>query len=142
MKNINEIELFLLDMDGTIYLENDLFDGSLDFINTIINKNKKYVFMTNNSSKSKLDYINKLTKMNIPCTLDNIFTSGMAMGIYLSENYKDKKIYLVGTNALKNELLSYNVYLVEKDPDIVVIGFDWELNYEKLRICTHRHTFT
>ena len=50
--------------------------------------------MTNNSSKSKLDYINKLTKMNIPCTLDNIFTSGMAMGIYLSENYKDKKIYL------------------------------------------------
>lgn len=132
MKNINEIELFLLDMDGTIYLENDLFDGSLDFISTIIKKNKKYVFMTNNSSKSKLDYINKLTKMNIPCTLDNIFTSGMAMGIYLSENYKDKKVYLVGTNALKNELLSYNVNLVENDPDIVVIGFDRELNYEKL----------
>lgn len=132
MKKINEIELFLLDMDGTIYLENDLFDGSIDFINKIINKNKKYVFMTNNSSKSKSDYLAKLKRLNIPCTEENIFTSGMAMGIYLNENYLDKKVYLVGTKALKDELLSYNVNLVEENPDIVVVGFDRELTYEKL----------
>ena len=132
MTKLNEIELFLLDMDGTIYLENDLFDGTLDFINKIIKENKKYVFMTNNSSKSKTDYINKLTKMNIPCSYDNIFTSGMAMGVYLHENYPNKNVYLVGTNALKGELLSYNVNIVNDNPDIVVVGFDRELNYEKL----------
>lgn len=132
MTNLNEIELFLLDMDGTIYLENDLFDGSLDFIQTIIKKNKKYVFMTNNSSKSKNDYIEKLKKLNIPCNEENIFTSGMAMGIYLKENFPNKKVYLVGTKALKNELLSYDVNLVNDNPDIVVVGFDRELTYEKL----------
>lgn len=132
MTKLNEIELFLLDMDGTIYLENDLFDGALDFINKIIKENKKYVFMTNNSSKSKTVYINKLTKMNIPCSYDNIFTSGMAMGVYLHENYPNKNVYLVGTNALKDELLSYNVNIVNDNPDIVVVGFDRELNYEKL----------
>lgn len=132
MTNLNDIELFLLDMDGTIYLGNDLFDGSIDFIQKIIKKNKKYVFMTNNSSKCKDDYIKKLINMNIPCTEENIFTSGMAMGIYLSENFPNKSIYLVGTKALKNELLAYNIKIVDDNPDIVVVGFDRELTYEKL----------
>ena len=82
--NIKNSELFLLDMDGTIYLDDELFDGSLDFINTLIQKNKKYIFLTNNSSKSKIDYLNKLKTLNIPVTIENIFTSGMAMGIYLN----------------------------------------------------------
>ncbi|MDY0209550.1 MAG: hypothetical protein RBR48_05185, partial [Bacilli bacterium] len=78
--DFSKIELFLLDMDGTIYLDNDLFDGSIDFINAIIAAKKKYVFMTNNSSKSKKAYLDKLNHLNIPCQEDNLFTSGMAMG--------------------------------------------------------------
>lgn len=132
LKIIKNIDLFLLDMDGTIYLDDELFDGSKDFINKLIKNNKKYVFLTNNSSKSKNDYLNKLKKLNIPCSDENIFTSGMAMGIYLNTYYPNKKVYLVGTKALKNELLNYNINLTEEKPDIVVVGFDRELNYEKL----------
>lgn len=131
-KRLKDIELFLLDMDGTIYLDDELFNGSLDFINSIIKNNKKYIFLTNNSSKSKFDYLNKLNKLNIPATIDNIFTSGMAMGLYLNENYKGKSIYLVGTKALESELKNYNINITDNNPDLVVVGFDRELNYEKL----------
>lgn len=132
VKILKDIELFLLDMDGTIYLDDELFDGSLDFINKIKEKNKKYIFLTNNSSKSKYDYLKKLKSLHIDATLDNIFTSGMAMGMYLNEFYNGKSIYLVGTNALKEELEAYNVKIVDDNPDIVVVGFDRELTFEKL----------
>ena len=130
--NSLEIELFLLDMDGTIYLDNELFDGSLDFINTLIKKNIRYVFLTNNSSSNLQNYVDKLTRIGVPATKENIFTSGMAMSVYLNENYPNQKVYLVGTKSLYNELLNYNINLVEDNPDIVVIGFDRELTYEKL----------
>lgn len=131
-----DIELFLLDMDGTIYLDDELFDGSLDFINTLINKNIKYVFLTNNSSKSQKTYLDKLHKLNIKATEENIFTSGMATGYYLKENYPGKSVYLAGTNDLKNELLKYDILLTEDNPDVVVMGFDRELTYEKLeKVC-------
>lgn len=132
IKILKNIELFLLDMDGTIYLDDDLFDGSKEFIDKIRKQNKKYIFLTNNSSKSKLDYIAKLNRIGIPADLNNIFTSGMAMGMYLNEFYNGKSIYLVGTNALKEELEAYNVKIVDDNPDIVVVGFDRELTFEKL----------
>ena len=95
MNNLKEklqnIELFLLDMDGTIYLDEDLFDGSLDFINTLIENKIPYIFLTNNSSKNINDYVNKLNRLNIPGTSENIFTSGNAMGIYLNKNYPTQK---------------------------------------------------
>ena len=130
--DLSNIELFLLDMDGTIYLDHDLIDGALDFINSLITKNKKYIFMTNNSSKSKKAYLDKLNRLNIPCHEENMFTSGMAMGIYLKENYSNKKVYFLGTKSLEEELKLYDVALVDDHPDIVVVGYDRELTYQKL----------
>lgn len=127
-----DIEMYLLDMDGTIYLDDELISGALDFINHLQKNNIKYVFLTNNSSKSQNDYLSKLHKLNIPASNENIFTSGMAMGMYLQEHYYNKRVYLVGTKNLYNELISYNVNLVEENPDVVVVGFDRELNYSKL----------
>lgn len=131
-KRIKEIKLFLLDMDGTIYLDDELFPGSLDFIYLLREKDIKYIFLTNNSSKSQLDYLNKLMRIGIPADINNIFTSGNAMGLYLNKYYSDKKVYLVGTTSLEEELRRYNVNLVNDNPDIVVVGFDRELTYEKL----------
>ena len=130
--DLSNIALFLLDMDGTIYLDNDLFDGSIDFINAIIAAKKKYVFMTNNSSKSKQAYLDKLSSLQIPCQEENIITSGMAMGMYLKTNYPDKKVYFLGTKSLGEELAIYNVKFVDENPDIVLVGYDRELTYEKL----------
>lgn len=130
--NLKDIELFLLDMDGTIYLDDDVFDGAIDFIKLLIKQNKKYIFLTNNSSKSKTTYINKLNRLGFPATNENIFTSGMAMGIYLNDNYPKKKVYCMGTTNLIDELKNYNVNLVENNPDVVVVGFDRELTTAKL----------
>ena len=130
--NLKNIKLFLLDMDGTIYLDNELIDGALNFLSKIKENNKQYIFLTNNSSKSKFDYLNKLNNLFIEANINNIFTSGMAMGIYLNKNFPNKSIYLVGTKALKKELLEYNIKFNSKNPDIVVVGFDRELNYKKL----------
>lgn len=129
---LKDIELFLLDMDGTIYLDEDLIDGALDFINTLIEKNIPYVFLTNNSSKSVEDYVKKLNRLNIPGDASNMFTSGNAMGIYLNKHYPGKTVYLVGTKSLQNQLEEYNIKFDDQKPDIVVFGYDTELTYEKL----------
>ena len=134
---LKNIKLFLLDMDGTIYLDDDLFDGSLDFINLLREKNINYIFLTNNSSKSQMDYLEKLNRIGLPASIDNIFTSGNAMGLYLNSHYKNKKLLLSGTKSLELEIKRYGVNLVDKDPDVVVMGFDRELTYDKLeRVCT------
>ena len=131
-EKLQSIELFLLDMDGTIYLDEDLFDGSLDFINTLIENKTPYIFLTNNSSKNINDYVNKLNRLNIPGTKENLFTSGNAMGLYLNKNYPNKKVYLVGTDSLYDQLKEYHINFDDQNPDIVVVGFDRELNYQKL----------
>lgn len=134
LEQLKNIELFLLDMDGTIYLDDDVFDGSIDFINKIISKGKKHIFLTNNSSRSRNDYVEKLQRLHIPATVDNVFTSGNAIGLYINEHYKGKRVYLVGTASLRKELEQYNINLVEENPEIVLMGFDRELNYKKLEI--------
>jgi NagD protein len=126
------MELFLLDMDGTIYIENELIDGAAKFLNKISANGKQYVFLSNNSSISEDDYLRKLTNMGIPCKPENIFSSGMAAGFFLARNRKGKKVYLAGTKALAAELAGYGVEMTEEDPDIVLVGFDRELCYAKL----------
>ncbi len=136
-ERLQNIELFLLDMDGTIYLDEDLFDGSLEFINTLIENKVPYIFLTNNSSKNVNDYVVKLNRLNIPADEKNIFTSGDAMGIYLNKNYPNKKVYLVGTNSLHEQLANAKIIFDDQNPDIVVVGFDRELNYQKLEKACH-----
>ena len=66
MKKLFEKRFFLLDMDGTIYLDNNLFDGTLDFLDLVKKKGGKYLFVTNNSSKGVDAYVKKLEKLGIP----------------------------------------------------------------------------
>lgn len=65
MEKLRKVKLFLLDMDGTIYLDNDLFDGTIDFLNYVKKIGGRYIFLTNNSSKSVDKYVEKLSKMGI-----------------------------------------------------------------------------
>ena len=132
MRRLEEIELFVMDMDGTIYLENQLIEGAKEWITLLQENNRKFVFLTNNSSKSAKDYQDKLDRLGIKCELDQIFTSGMAMGMFLNENYPKQSIYLVGTKALEKELKEYGVSFSDSNPQIVVVGYDRELNYEKI----------
>lgn len=132
---LKEKKLFLLDMDGTIYHENKLIDGSLEFFSLLKKEKKDYVFITNNSSKSVNFYIEKLLKLGIEVNERNFFTSSQATIYYLKEKKILDKIYVVGTEEFKNELQSNGIKIIEDDIDKVktlIVGFDTELNYEKL----------
>ena len=75
MSNLKDKRLFLLDMDGTIYLDNDLFDGTLDFLEYVKSVGGRYMFLTNNSSKSVDKYIEKLKSLGIESTAEDFLTS-------------------------------------------------------------------
>ena len=135
---LKETELFVLDMDGTFYLDTDVLDGALDFLEEVKKAGKRYVFFTNNSSKSPKTYIDKLAKMGCYIKRNQIITSGDVMIQYLKEYYPEKKVYLVGTPDLEENFRENGILLTREMPDVVVIGFDMTLTYEKLeRACTY-----
>ena len=90
-------ELFLLDMDGTLYLGDEVFPGAVGFIRTLERTGRRYIYLTNNSSRAGEDYVNRLRGLGFPCEMENVFTSGMATGLYLQKTHPGEKVYLLGT---------------------------------------------
>lgn len=134
---LSGIDLFVLDMDGTFYLGDIILEGSLDFLKKIEEAGKHFIFFTNNSSRSPVNYINKLANMNCHIERNQIMTSGDVTIEFLNRNRTGQTVYLVGTPALEESFHEAGVSLVDNNPDIVVIGFDTTLTYEKLeRACT------
>ncbi len=126
--------LFLFDMDGTLYLGNQLYDFTKELLDTIKEKGKRYLFMTNNSSKSVLDYVKKLEKLGIVACEDDFITSSQATAYYLKLHHRDDKLYVCGTNSLKDELRKNGFEITENlnEVDCIVMGFDTELTFKKL----------
>jgi 4-nitrophenyl phosphatase len=132
---LDDVKLFLLDLDGTVYLEDELIPGAVEFIQRLRALSLQYVFVTNNSSRSAQHYLEKLTRLGFLVTLENIFTSGQATAHYLNRLKSHPSIYLVGTSALHAELTSYGITIREEIDgliDYLVVGFDRELTYAKL----------
>lgn len=135
MEKLKNKKLFLLDMDGTIYLGDNLFPETLPFLEKIRESGGRYAFMTNNSSKSASAYIEKLGKLGIKATKDDFVTSVNATTDYILKNYKDSKIYVMGTSSFVSELLERGINAVTEysdDVDVFLAGYDTELTYKKL----------
>ena len=135
-KNIlKKKKLFLLDMDGTLYLGNQLFPEAVGFLNKIKECGARYCFMTNNSSKGKSAYIEKLGKMGIAACEDDFVTSVNVTSEYLLENHANDLIYVCGTKSFVSELAECGLNVTQDFSEHVncfVIGYDTELTYEKL----------
>ncbi len=131
---LKNIRLFLFDMDGTLYLGNRLYDFTLELLDTIKSTGRRYLFMTNNSSKSVEDYIKKLEKIGITATREDFITSSQATAYYLKQNFPNHRLYVCGTQSLKKELEREGFTVTEKleDVDCIDMGFDTELTYQKL----------
>ena len=142
---LKNCELFLFDMDGTLYLGDEVYEGAVELMESLPRLGKKYIYLTNNSSRAGTDYISRLRKLGFPCEAENVFTSGMATGLFLNQNYPGASVYLAGTKAFYRELQSYGIRLVNDENghadadtvDVVVQGFDTELVYEKLNLACH-----
>ena len=127
-------KLFLFDMDGTLYLGDRLFDFTKELLREIRRTGGKYLFMTNNSSKSVADYIKKLEKLGISSTREDFITSSQATAYYLHKHHEGQRLYVCGTESLKEELRWEGFTVTEKveDTDCIVMGFDTELTFRKL----------
>lgn len=133
---LKEKTLYLLDMDGTIYNENEIFDGTLEFLEEIEKRGGQYVFITNNSSKSVEDYVQKVRAMGIKAEYENFYTSGQATAMYLKENYPNQAVYCMGTKSLIKELREAGIEVVtevDERASVVLLGFDTENTSEKIR---------
>lgn len=127
-------KLFLFDMDGTLYLGSRLYDFTIELLDTIRKTGGGYLFMTNNSSKSVKDYIEKLGKLGIQATEDDFLTSSQATAFYLSQHHKGQVLYVSGTKSLKEELSKAGFTITDdiEKTQCIVMGFDTELTFRKL----------
>lgn len=135
-KSLNEVRFFLLDLDGTFYLGNQLLPGAAHFLDLLKAQGKDYIFLTNNSSGHGGMYAEKITRLGVPMSETRVFTSGEAAAIHVGQVYPGAKLYVVGTPALEAEFTSHGFTLTDELPDVVVLGFDTTLTYNKLwKLC-------
>lgn len=134
MENLKAIRLFLFDMDGTLYLGNRLYSFTIELLKKIKANGDRYLFMTNNSSKSVADYILKLEKLGIPATREDFITSSQATAYYLKKYHNEATLYVCGTNSLKEELRTEGFKVSDdiSETECIVMGNDTELTFKKL----------
>ncbi len=133
---LNQIRCFLLDMDGTFYLGDHLLPGALEFVDLLKSRGTRFLFLTNNSSRGRRQYAEKIGRLGLELPENFIFTSGEATAIYLSRQKPGARLFVAGTPALEEELAAHGFNLCQDDPDYVVLGFDTTLTYAKLwKLC-------
>ena len=128
-------ELFIFDMDGTIYLGNQVFPFAVRFIRNLRKNGKRVLFFTNNASHSPDFYLHKLTRLGFEPTREEIMTSGDVTAEFLNRHRAGKSVYLVGTSELEESFKDYGISLIDgssQSADIVITSFDTTLTYEKL----------
>ena len=127
--------LFLLDMDGTIYIGDRLFDGVPEFLRHVRGIGGRYLFLTNNSSRGVEGYMEKLSRMGIPTAPEDYLTSVDAAIDHLRRFHAGKKCYVFGTRAFYGQLQTAGIPVTDRsedDVDILLCGFDRELTFRKL----------
>ena len=129
---LSEKKLFLMDMDGTLYLSDDLFDGSKEFLDRVRESGGRYVFLTNNSSRGTWSYMEKMARLGIETDAEDYLTSA---DVAESRLDKSEVYYVCGTESLKRQLREAGFTLSEEaseDVTALLLGYDTELTYRKL----------
>ena len=136
--NIQDVRCFLLDMDGTFYLGENLIPGSLDFIRRVGETGRDFLFLTNNSSHNADFYVQRLARMGLNVGREKVLTSGEATAAVLKEKYPGKRAFVLGNEFLLEEMREAGVTVDQTDPEIVVVGYDTTLDYKKMTaVCDH-----
>lgn len=132
---LKDKKYFLFDIDGTLAVDDTLFDGSRELIEYIEAIGGRAFYITNNSMKSRKDYIEKFRRWDIATEESQFVTASYATCCYLKEHYAGKKLYVMGTPSFEEEVRSFGFEITDKpqkDVACVVIGFDRTLSYEKV----------
>lgn len=133
---LSKVLCFLLDMDGTFYLGERLFEGAQEFIDLLDRQGRGYLFLTNNSSRDSRQYVEKFARLGLSIPRDKIMTSGEATAMHVHQQKPDARVFVAGTQSLENEFRDRGFLLTEELPDYVILGFDTTLTYAKMwKLC-------
>ena len=135
MAALTEKKLFLLDMDGTIYLDEEMFPGTIPFLQAVRQGGGKYLFLTNNSSRSVDAYVEKLGRLGLPAGREDFLTSVDALIWYMRGKYDGALMYAFGTRTFRQQLSEAGFHVTDKlegGISLLVCGFDTELTFQKL----------
>ena len=137
--SLENVKAVFLDLDGTIYLGSSLISGALDFLNRCDEKSVKRFFLSNNSSRSVSQYVEKLHKLDIPCTADDVLLSTHDLLSWLKQNDVNRT-YAIATDGMCEMLENEGITVRDVNPQYVVLGYDTEINYEKISMASiHLH---
>ena len=131
-KRLKDIRCFMLDMDGTFYLGENILPGSLDFIKHLKDTGRDFLFLTNNSSHNAKYYVKRLSRMGLETDENHILTSGQATAAIVVDRFPGKRAFVLGNEFLIEELSENGVLIDQEHPDYVIIGYDTTLNYAKM----------
>jgi len=137
--SLDGIEAVFLDLDGTLYLGSELIDGALDFLVRLEERGIQRFFLSNNSSRSVTQYVEKLHGMGVPASPGDVLLSTHDLLAWLSTN-GITETYLVGTSGMQGMLEDAGISTDSGEPEYVVLGYDTEITYEKLSTASvHLH---
>ena len=138
-QSLDGIKAVFLDLDGTIYLGDSLIDGALDFLGRLEERGIKRYFLSNNSSKSVEQYVEKLRDLGIDADKDEVLLSTHDLISWLSKK-EVTSTFLVGTEGMRSMLEEEGIETSSEQPEFVVLGYDTEISYEKLATASiHLH---
>ncbi len=130
---VKQTEYFLLDMDGTIYLDRTPIGDMKNTLSRIRDSGRKIIYLTNNSSKSTGEYVDKLKDIGLYGEGDYVYSSGLATAEFLQSYRAGKKVFLLSTKKTRKEFLDFGINLTDStDADIAVLAFDTEVTYQGL----------
>ena len=132
MENIRNKVGFICDMDGVIYHGNRILDGVADFVNWMIDNDKKFVFLTNSPEKTPHELSMKLERMGLTVPAGNFYTSAMATAAFLHSQAPGCTAYVIGEAALSKALYDVGIYMNDVNPDYVVVGETRTYSFEKI----------
>ena len=123
---------FICDMDGVIYHGNKILDGVAEFVNWMIDNDKKFVFLTNSPERTPHELSMKLERMGLKVSADHFYTSAMATAAFLHSQKPDCTAYVIGEAGLTKALYDQKIYMNDINPDYVVVGETRSYNFEKI----------
>ncbi len=140
--SFSDCQAIVCDLDGTLYLDSTPLAGAHQFLRKILQSGRKLFYFTNNTSKSRKTYIHKLERLGFPIEDHFLITSADCAETYLKNHQLFPEIYLVGNADLRADFMDRQFLCIEEDqalvpplPKAVVLGFDTELTYQKIRTC-------